>query len=351
LATLVPLGDLVERRRVLVVLLAGCVVGLLVMATAPSLSVIAAAAVLVGLTSVAVQVIVPFAVQLAEEGKRGQVVGTIMSGLLIGILISRTVSGLLADWVGWRWVFCLAALVTGSTAVVLWRGLPVHQPTLRMSYRSLLASVLRLVRDEPVLRYRVVYGALAMATFSVFWSTSGFLLARPPYRWNDTEIGLFALVGVAGALIARFAGTLADRGHARWTTLGFMVLAGVSFVPIALGQHGVVVLAIGVVLLDLGVQGLQTTNQSVIYPLRPDARSRITTAYMTCYYLGATSGSALAASVYSDFGWLGVCWLGAAFPAFGCGLLLMEWLRDRRASGTSQPDPLPAGQSRVPAAR
>jgi predicted MFS family arabinose efflux permease len=331
LATLVPLGDLVERRRLLMVLLAGCVVGLAVMATAPTLAVIASAAVLVGLTSVAVQVIVPFAAHLAEEGRQGQVVGTVMSGLLIGILVSRTVSGLLAGLIGWRWVFGIAAVVTAAVAVLLWRELPVHPPTVRMRYPALLASVVRLVVEEPVLRFRMVYGALGMAAFSVFWSTAGFLLARPPYSWGEIAIGMFALLGVAGAAGARFAGGLADRGYARWSTVGFAALASVSFLPLAFGGHLVLALALGVVLLDLGVQGLQITNQSVIYPLRPDGRSRVNTAYMTSYFIGGSAGSALGVGVYGAAGWTGVCWLGAALPGTAVLVWAGEQLRGFRA--------------------
>lgn len=333
LATLVPLGDLVERRRLLMALLAACVLGLAGMATAPALPVILAAAVLVGVTSVAVQIIVPFAAHLAADEERGRVVGTVMSGLLIGILVSRTVSGILGGLVGWRWVFAIAALVTAGVAVLLWRELPEHEPTARMSYPALLGSVLSMIREEPVLRYRMAYGACGMAAFSVFWSTSGFLLARAPYHWNDIEIGLFALLGVAGALAARFAGKLADSGHANRSTAGFAAVIALSFVPTWLGGQHVVALAIGVVLLDLGVQGLQITNQSVIYQLRPAARSRLTTAYMTTYFLGGALGSAIAALVYGRFGWTGVCLLGVAFPVLACLLWVVEQLAARRRRG------------------
>ncbi|HEX4247013.1 MAG TPA: MFS transporter [Pseudonocardia sp.] len=330
LATLVPLGDLVERRRLLIVLLTGCAVGLSLMATAPVLAVMASAAVLVGLTAVAVQVIVPFAAHLAEEGRQGQVVGTVMSGLLVGILLSRTVAGVLAGVIGWRWVFGIAALVTLAVAVVLWRELPAHPPTARMGYPALLRSVLRLVKVESVLRYRMVYGALSFAAFSTFWSTSGFLLARQPYHWNEIQIGLFALLGAAGAVAAKFAGRLADRGHTRWSTIGFALLSTSSFLPLWIGGHSVIALAIGVVLLDLGVQGLQITNQSVIYGLRADARSRLTTAYMTTYFLGGTLGSGLGAALYGWAGWTGVCALGACFPVLAGLVWLVEQLSIRR---------------------
>ncbi|GAA5153746.1 MFS transporter [Pseudonocardia eucalypti] len=332
LATLVPLGDLVERRWLLVTLLVGCSGGLAVMALAPTLAVIASVAVLVGLTSVAVQVIVPFAAQLAGEERRGRVVGTVMSGLLLGILLSRTVSGVLAGLVGWRWVFGIAAIVTLAVAVLLWLELPSAAPTARMSYPALLGSVLRLVRDERVLRYRMVYGACAFAAFSVFWSTAGFLLARPPYHWSETQIGLFALLGAAGAVAARFAGSLADRGHARWATLGFVAAVTISFGALLLGGHSVLALAVGVLLLDLGVQGLQITNQCVIYELRPDARARITTAYMTGYFLGGTAGSALGVAAYVLAGWTAVCVLGAVAGLVAAGVWLVERVVQARSA-------------------
>jgi predicted MFS family arabinose efflux permease len=303
------------------------------MAAAPTLAVIASAAVLVGLTSVAVQVIVPFAAHLAAEGRQGKVVGTVMSGLLIGILVSRTVSGLLAGAVGWRWVFGMAAVVTLGMAGLLWRELPEYRPTVRMSYPALLGSVLVLIRRHSVLRYRMIYGGLGFAAFSAVWSVSGFLLARAPYHWGETRIGLFALLGAAGAVAARFAGSLADRGHAHLSTAGFALVAAVSFVPLWLGGHSAVWLGIGVVLLDLGVQGLQITNQSVIYTLAPQARSRINTAYMTCYFLFGAGGSGLAALTYAHAGWPGVCVLGASFPLCAVALWLVEQFGIRRRRG------------------
>jgi predicted MFS family arabinose efflux permease len=330
LATLVPLGDLIERRRLLVAMLAVCVVGLALMATAPKLAVICSAGVLVGLTSAAVQVIVPFAAHLAREGEQGRVVGTVMSGLLIGILLSRTVSGLLAEWIGWRWVFGIAAILTALVGAVLWRELPVHAPTANMTYPRLLGSVVRLVREEPALRFRMFYGALGMGAFSMIWSTIGFLLAHPPYHWSEAAIGLFALFGVAGALGARFAGGLADRGLTRWAGLGFALITALSFVALGFGVAHVVALALGVVLLDLGVQGMQITNQSVIFPLRPDARSRVNTAYMTTLFLGAAAGSALASVLYGLAGWVAVCAVGAALPVVIALVMVVDWALDSR---------------------
>jgi predicted MFS family arabinose efflux permease len=327
LATLVPLGDLVERRRLLAALLGCTAVGMAVMALAPGLWVFGAAAVLVGLTSVAVQIIVPFAAHLAPPGQQGRVVSTVMSGLLLGVLFSRTVSGFVASAAGWRAVFGLGAVVTLAVLVLLWRELPRLTPSVRMRYPALLGSVLELVREEPVLRRRIVYGALTFASFSVFWASAGFLLAREPYGWNTAQIGAFALLGVLGALAAKFAGRLADRGMARAVTGGFVCVMALSYVLLALGAHSVIALGAGVALMDLGSQGTHISSQSLIFPLRPEARSRLNTAYMTCYFLAGALGSGLSAAVYPAYGWDGVCVLGAAFPTAAAVLWMVETAR------------------------
>lgn len=329
LATLVPLGDLMERRRLLVVLLGVAVLGLAAMTLAPSVAAFGAAAVLVGLTSVAAQVIVPFAAHIASGGRQGRVVGTVMSGLLVGVLLSRTAAGLVASVAGWRAVFGFGAVVTAGMAVLLWRELPSLTPTVRMRYPALLASVARLLREEPVLRWRILYGALTFSSFSVFWASAGFLLARAPYHWNNAEIGAFALLGAVGAMVARFAGRLADRGLARQATGGFVLVMALSYALIGLGAHSVVALGVGVALMDLGCQGTHISNQSMIFPLRPDARSRLNTAYMTSYFVAGAVGSALSATAYATFGWTGVSIVGAAFPAAACLLWVVDMATGR----------------------
>jgi predicted MFS family arabinose efflux permease len=344
LATLVPLGDLLERRKLLVTLLVIAAAGMVVMTVAPGLAVFGSAAVLVGITSVAVQIVVPFAAHIAEEGEQGRVVGTVMSGLLIGILISRTVAGLVAQAASWRAVFGLGAVLSMAVAVLLWRELPKLEPTVRMKYPALLGSVLRLVREEPVLRMRMLYGGLVFASFSVFWTSAGFLLART-YGWNDAAIGAFALVGAAGAIAARFAGKIADRGHARVATGAFVGLAALSYVLIALGGHSIVALIIGVVLLDLGAQGTQISSQSMIYKLRSDARSRLNTAYMTAYFVVGAIGSGLSAWAYSTGYWSAVCWLGAAFLVLGMLIWVAEMFFGRRGSVEEVPEPEPVASA------
>jgi predicted MFS family arabinose efflux permease len=328
LALLVPLGDLLERRRLLTAMLIGTCVCLLGMAFAPSWPVLAAAAILVGLGSVVGQVLVPFAAALAHEDERGRVIGSVMTGLLLGILLSRVVAGLIAAAAGWRAVFVVAAALM-VLACALVRTLPVCEPDVRIGYRELLGSVITIVREEPVLRLRMVYGMLTYACFGVFWTSVGFMLAGGIYHWSDGQIGMFTLFGVAGAVAAKFAGALADRGYARSQTGVFIALTAMSFVLLWVGQTQVAVLAAGVALLDLGIQGTHISNQSVFYPLRPEARSRLNTAYMTSYFAAGSLGSVLSAVVYDGYGWCAVCILGAVFPAVG----VLVWLAEVRRTG------------------
>ncbi len=331
LATLVPLGDLLERRRLLATMLSGCVIGLVVMALAPSLLVLGVAAAVVGLTSVATHVIVPLAAQLAAKQRQGRVISTVMSGLLLGILLSRAVSGLVSSVAGWRAVFGLAALVTAGVTFLLWRQLPRIAATVRMSYAALLTSVLHLIRDEPVLRIRIFYGAMMFASFSAFWTSVGFLLGRPPYEWNDAQIGAFALLGAMGAVAVKSGGWLADRGLALMTTGAFLCIMVFSYVLLEFGATSAVALGAGAILMDLGCQGTHICNQTLIFPLRPEARSRLNTAYMTSGFIAASVGSALSAIIYPVYGWTGVCVLGAVFPTVAALAWLIETVRKFRS--------------------
>jgi predicted MFS family arabinose efflux permease len=258
------------------------------------------------------------------------VVSTVMSGLLIGILISRVIAGLVAELLGWRAVFALGAALTLVAAIALWRTLPVTQPATSIKYPRLLATVLTLVRTEPVLRLRMAYGAVTYAAFGAVWTSVGFLLAAPPFELSDAEIGLFALFGVGGALAARVAGRLADQGRAHQTTGLFLGITAASFIPLGWGASSLVALAIGFVLFDMGVQGAHISNQSIVYALQPQARSRINTAYMTSYFIGGATGSGLSATLYASHAWIGVCYLGAAFPTAGLLLWVAETVARRR---------------------
>lgn len=321
----VPLGDLLERRRLVVTVTLCASAALVFVALAPDIGLFVAASLAVGLTSVVAQVLVPYAAHLAPDHLRGRVVGRVMSGLLLGILLARTVSGAISAAFGWRAVFWLAAAMMLIQAAVLAKALPRDRARVASSYAGLLRSVLVLMRAEPLLRRRIVYGMLIFATFSVLWTALPFLLSRPPYNYGDATIGAFGLVGVAGAVCASFAGHLHDSGWAHRATGTFLLLIVLSFALMGLFSHSPVAIIAGVVLLDIGVQGTQILNQSAIYQLRPDARSRLTTAYMTCYFVGGAAGSAAAAYVFERVGWSGVAALGAGLGT----MAVLYWLTER----------------------
>ncbi len=328
LVLLLPLGDLLERRRLITVLAAITAAFLAAAALAPSLGLLMVAVGFIGFTSVMAQILVPFAASLSPEAERGRVVGIVMSGLLLGILLARTVSGLVAQVAGWRAVYGVAALLMAAQMVVLHKKLPTYRQRVSLTYGRLLASVLEIARVEPVLRWRAVYGALSFAAFSVLWTTLAFLLSGPHYGYGEATIGLFGLVGAAGATAATLAGRFSDRGWKnRQTGLSSLLLL-VSYLFIWRGATSLGALLVGIVVLDIGSQALHITNQGEIYRLQPEARSRINAFYMMSCFIGAAVGSATAGFAYGTHGWDGVCLLGAGF-----GLASLVWWAVDLATG------------------
>jgi predicted MFS family arabinose efflux permease len=331
LALVVPLGDIRDRRGLVTILLLVTAGMLGVSAAAPSFGVLAAASAVLAVTAVAGPILVPFAATLAREEQRGAVTGTVMSGVLLGVLLARTAGGLIAGIGGWRAVYAVAAVLTIGLAAALWRALPKIEPAQSLSYGRLLASAVELTRTEPVLRLRSAFGFLGFATFSVFWTSVAFLLTRPPYSFGEATIGLFALVGAAGATAARITGRLTDRGGDHTATGVLLAVLVASWGVIALdGGRELLVLIAGVVLLDLAVQGAHVTNLSVIYRLRPDARSRLTTVYMTSVFLGGMAGSAASGAALAAGGWSDVALTGGAFAAAALVLWIAQTVIDRR---------------------
>ncbi len=332
LALIVPLGDILIRRRLVPAILSVAAAALLVAAAAPSIIVLIAAVAVAGLCSVAAQILVPYAAELASDEQRGRVVGTVMSGLLLGILLARTFSGLIAEVSGWRTVYVVACVMVATLAVVLNRRLPPEGPRPSMVYSQLLASVVHLMRTEPVLRLRAALGALAFATFNVIWTSLAFLLVAAPYHYSEAVIGLFGLLGAAGAAAASFSGRLADRGRERWVSGGSLALIVASMGLLALGSHHLWALIVGILLADLGIQAVHIQNQHLIFAIQPSARSRLNTGYMVAYFLGGAIGSASTGVVYGIGGWSDVVVLGLVFA--GAGLILWassEVLRMRRS--------------------
>ncbi len=330
LSLIVPLGDLIERRRLITVMAA--VTGLLefVAAGSPSFPTLAAALLMIGISSALAQVIVPMSSHLAAADERGRAVGTVMSGLLIGILLARTISGLVAGALGWRAVFAVAGAVMLTLAMALRRSLPTVTPTSQMRYRDALRSVFSLVAREPVLRQRMLLGVLGFGTFGVLWTSLAFLLAGPPYRFGSATIGLFGLAGAAGAAIAPVAGRMADRGQGRRAVSFALTMLICGWGLLALGSSSLAALIGGIVVLDLGAQSLHTSNQSRIYALTAEARSRVTTAYVAAGFCGGAVCSALSATLYASGGWGAVCALGAATST----MAMCVWLVSERVMAT-----------------
>lgn len=259
-----------------------------------------------------------------------------MTGLLLGVLLARTLSGILADIVGWRGVYWIAAGIALVLGITLLKALPADGERSQLRYPQLLGSTVALFQHEPLLRRRMLYGFLSFASFSVLWTTLAFMLAAPPYGYGDAVIGLFGLVGAAGALCANVAGRFVDRGLGTLTTTVFAVMIAGSFGLIYMGHTSLFALLIGILILDIGVSGLQITNQSYIYELAPDARSRITANYMTAYFVGGAVGSAVASALYERAGWGGICMLGTVL---GIGIVASHLVSQFRA------DPATAGNS------
>ncbi|WP_262705106.1 MULTISPECIES: MFS transporter [Streptomyces] len=360
LALLVPLGDVLERRRLVTVLLGLSAVAVLGAAASPSLGFLLVAIAVVGVTSAVAQIVVPMAASLAPDHQRGSAVGTVMSGLLIGIMIARTVAGVLAQIGNWRLVFVFAAVLMAALAVVLRVVLRRVPPSENTTYPQLLGSVLALVRTESLLRRRMALAAVGMGCFTVLWTASSFLLAGPPYGFGPAVIGLFGLAGVVGAAAAAKAGRLADRGHGRRVTTGGLVLLAVSWPVLAVagvgGPTGVIALTVGIIALNLAQQALLISHQSAIYRRVPHARSRVTTALMVSAFAGATVASALTAALYPSVGWPGVCGLGLVIALAGAGVWILELVHPSpaeppvvpAATGAATPAATPAAAVRQP---
>jgi predicted MFS family arabinose efflux permease len=313
LALLVPLGDILVRRRLVPGILVLAAVALFCASAAPNIIVLIIAVAVAGVCSVSAQILVPFAATLASDDQRGRVVGTVMSGLLLGILLARTFSGLIAEVAGWRTVFIVAGGVVLVLSFLLHHRLPDEEVRVSIDYKELLGSVVRLMRTEPLLRLRSAIGALVFATFNVIWTSLAFLLVGSPYHYSEAVIGLFGLLGAAGALAASFSGRLADRGLERFVTGGSLIVIVASIGLLAIGQHQLWALMVGILIGDLGIQAVHIQNQQLIFGIDPLARSRLNTGYMVTYFIGGAIGSATTGLAYGIGGWHAVIVLGAVY--------------------------------------
>ncbi|KTB88155.1 MFS transporter [Pseudomonas syringae] len=327
---LVPLGDLLENRRLMLITTVVAVLSLLGAAFAEQPNLFLLVSLLVGFSSVSVQMLIPLAAHLAPEESRGRVVGGIMGGLLLGILLARPIASLVADHFGWRAVFGSAAVVMIGISVVLATTMPKRVPDHRASYGQLLFSLWTLLRTQPVLRQRAFYQACMFATFSLFWTAVPLELSRN-HGLSQTQIALFALIGAIGAIAAPISGRLADAGHTRIASLGALLLGALSFLPgLIHPAYSVIGLAVTGVLLDFCVQTSMVLGQRTVYALDAASRSRLNALYMTSIFIGGAIGSAVASPLFDHGGWRWVLIAGTVLPL----IALLAFLKDR--SGQSQ---------------
>ncbi|MEH7026123.1 MFS transporter [Bacillus wiedmannii] len=327
LLLLVPLGDLLNQRRLIVGQMLLSTTALVIVGTASSSMVLFAGMALVGLLAVVTQTLVAFAATIASPTERGRVVGIVTSGIVIGILLARTFAGILTDVAGWRSVYLFSAALMLLMVFMFIKMLPnVKREVKSLSYPELIRSVLTLFIQERTLRVRSVLAMLIFADFSILWTSLVLPLSTPPIALSHSAIGAFGLVGVAGALAAARAGKWADQGYGQRTTGIALALLLISWLFISYIEQSLIALVIGIVLLDLAVQAIHVTNQTMILPLHTEARSRLTAGYMVFYSIGSAGGSIASTQIYAHFGWGGVSLLGASVSAFA----LLFWAMTRR---------------------
>ncbi|WP_336697738.1 MFS transporter [Curtobacterium sp. USHLN213] len=323
----VPLGDVLNRRRLVPVVLAVSALALLGAAIAPNFGVLLAALGGVGLTTVSAQILSPLAAELAAPDQRGKIVGTIASGALIGVLLSRTVSGLIAEALGWRAIYVLAAILAVALAITLSRMIPQQPKREPIAYHRLLGSVFTEVARHPAAAPTIVISAAGFAVFSLFWTSLTYLLTAPPFSYSVGQIGLLGLAGVAGALGARRAGSFHDRGWSVRSTGIALALIGVSLVAAWVAQSSIIALIIVIVVLDLAAQGNLVLSQTRLLSLPGAGRSRLNTAVVVSNFIGGAVGSAIAGPLWASGGWTAITGVGVGIIA----LALLVWVLARRS--------------------
>ncbi len=333
----VPLGDVLERRSLMMKMYGAVAVALLLVALAPSLAFLIAASALVGMLASVTHIALPIAPDLVEDSQRGRAIGIVMTGLLLGILLARTFAGWVSKIHGWEYVFVIAALINFAFVPLLRWKMPLLPPKQNITYGEAMVSLWTLLRTQPLLRESCVLGALAFASFSCFWTTLVYLLASH-YHLGAGVAGTFGVVGAAGALVAPIAGRISDKHGTRWVlmagigtlALSYLLLWGGELAHTRVALH-IAALVVGVIVLDMGAQMTQIANQTRIFGLVPSARSRLNTVYMVCYFAGGAIGSASAAIAWDHWHWNGVCTLALIYIGLAA-LRLITGVRDTPGS-------------------
>ncbi|MGX5817297.1 MFS transporter [Chitinophaga lutea] len=323
----VPLGDKLERKKQILVMTGMAVCALFATALSQSIVMLKVMGFVIGFTSIVPQLILPMAATLAEPEKRGKVIGVVMSGLLIGILLSRTVSGVVGEHLGWRAMFWIAGGLSLVLMAVIVVSFPQSRPSFAGSYGQLMGSVLRLIKEQPLLREASLINACVFAVFGLFWTTSVFLLSAPPFNYTSDLIGLMGLAAATGALGAPLIGRIADRKNPR-IAVGYGLIAMiVGFGLFWVFRTSIIGIVAGIVLLDLGLQGVHVSNQTRIYSLLPEARNRMNTVYMTVSFIGTSLGSGIGLWVWDIGKWGGVCIAGMALLLVAVGIYFGTYKR------------------------
>lgn len=312
-----PLGDKFERKHLIIILMVLSTCGLIVSALSKNLWMLIIGTSMTGLFSTVAQVLIPFAATLSKPEHRGKIVGTLMSGMLLGILLGRTFAGAISTIADWHYVYWIATSIMGIVTLLLWISLPTYRNTININYFQLLWSIGSLYKQEPILRIRSLLAVISFALFSLLWTPLAFLLSNDPYHYSDFIIGLFGIAGAAGALGSPIVGKLSDKGKG-WlaTTIGLGLLL-LSWLPLSLAQYSIIALILGVVILDFSVQVTHVSNMSAIYQIRPEARSRINTGYMVCYFIGGMLGSVGSTYLFSHYGWIAIVVSGTILGLMG----------------------------------
>ena len=335
LLLLVPLGDLLENRRLIVTMIGLVTLALIAAGLSTTPGPFLTASLAIGLGSVAVQMIVPFAANLAPDAARGRVVGNVMSGLMVGIMMARPISGLIAGLSSWHAVFYVSAVVMVGLGSLLWVQLPTRRPAARMTYGQLIKSMGKLLATQPVLQRRAAYQACQFAAFSLFWTVTPLYLAGPRFGLGHNGIALFALAGVAGAIASPIAGRLADKGLIRPATAFGLVGVGAAFLMTQAATEGsttaLTLLTLAAILLDFGVTMTLVTGQRSIYELGAELRSRLNGLFMAIFFTGGAVGSALGAWAFASGGWWLASMIGLALPATAFAIFLTEKIDQERA--------------------
>lgn len=326
-----PLADMFKRKRLMLIDFAFVIIALIVAGSATDINILLLASFFVGVFSLIPQLLVPMAAHLAQPHERGKKIGIVMSGLLIGILLSRTVSGFIGAHFGWRAVFYIAAVLMVIMWALVFFLLPEVEPDYKGNYRDLMKSLLVLIKTEPELRMAAIRGALCFACFSAFWTTLTFLLKQNFNQGSDVA-GLFGLVGAFGAIAAGLMGRLSDKMDAYKLSTFTLLLIFISFIVFWFSGNSIVGLVVGVILLDMGVQATHISNQSIIFALHPDARNRINTIYMVTYFVGGALGAFVASLVWSAYKWQGVSELGISLSAIA---LVMHFFNRKKVQNTN----------------